>query len=734
MVFEDTIGSVLIKMGLKSTVPLDIAKVKTELKEVENAEDHLEQKTDQTTRAMASDFQKVGDAAKAMGKSLTLYVTTPLLAIAAASIYAAGNAAETQSKFEQVYGELSGDVQAWAEEFGNAAGRSTTDLQDMLATMGSIVKAMGLTGEAGAEFSETITQLAIDMGSFNNVSDERAFSALRSAITGEYEAMKGLGVVINQAKVEQELLNMGIEGGVKVATDAQVAQARLNIIWRATADAQGDAERTAGSFANQLKALQADAKEAAEMLGSDLLPAAQSIIGVVRQMIQGYEELDDTTQSVILVTGGFAAAVGPAILVAGTFVSSIGKLKLALEAYRTSTFAATLATRGLTAAMMSTPWTIVLVGAAAVVSSLAILTFELGGTESATDNVSDSLKGMGDTSGYTSNQLRDLADELRKEAEQLRKSDDIIKTILGSTNALADSYRIQEQAAEDLEATQKDLDSASYEAMATVVDGMNAARDAVQAADGEYQQHKQTISDLTDEYDKLYNAVNNLTEDISDQKLTVEGASISYEEAQINFAKVLSDPESTELEIRTANLQVALALDRMEDSNQKLIDLEAEKNETLNGMSMDQAKVKLSDLEQQIKDEEKLRDEALENRNAIQDAYDQMLIKRNEDTGNTLKEQWADVVKFFEENTAYATVEYQTGALSAAFGVNSSARDQATTASAAPIVSSVSSNSSIDNSMAIENMNFNNGADINDFWRARDEQIQQSRVRRGIRI
>ena len=43
---------------------------------------------------------------------------------------------------------------------------------------------------------------------------------------------------------------MGIEGGVKSATAAQKVQARLNIITAGLGDAIGDAERTAGSFAN----------------------------------------------------------------------------------------------------------------------------------------------------------------------------------------------------------------------------------------------------------------------------------------------------------------------------------------------------------------------------------------------------------------------------------------------------------------------------------------------------
>jgi hypothetical protein len=56
--------------------------------------------------------------------------------------------------------------------------------------------------------SVALTQLAIDVASFNNVSDEQAVRAFTSALTGEREALKSLGIVIQEADVKQEALNL----------------------------------------------------------------------------------------------------------------------------------------------------------------------------------------------------------------------------------------------------------------------------------------------------------------------------------------------------------------------------------------------------------------------------------------------------------------------------------------------------------------------------------------------
>ena len=87
--------------------------------------------------------------------------------------------------------------------------------------------------------------------------------------------MRRYGVIIDQAALNSELLNMGIRGGTDAATAQQMAMARLNIIMAGTVDAQGDVFRTADSATNQYRQLQAELRDAAVAIGESFMPAAR---------------------------------------------------------------------------------------------------------------------------------------------------------------------------------------------------------------------------------------------------------------------------------------------------------------------------------------------------------------------------------------------------------------------------------------------------------------------------
>lgn len=604
-------------------------------------------KTASGIKSASQRLKEAGDAAAQVGRKMSMAITLPLVGGAAAATYLAGNAAETQGKFEQVFGEMSEDAQDWAEAYGDAVGRATTDLQDMLATTGAIVKAMGMTGEASVEFSEQVAQLAVDMGSFHNASDIEAFNALRSAITGEYEPMKRFGVIVNEAKVEQELLNMGIRGGAKAATDAEKAQARMNIIMRATVDAQGDAARTAGSFSNQMKALEADAKELGESIGADLLPAAQRGIEIVRRLITGFKNLDRGTRGVIIAVGGLAAAIGPVVFIGGKVVSTIAALRAAYTAYTASTFAATLATRGFSAALLTTPAGVVTLAIAGVVAGLTALTWHLGRAE-------EKAFDLGDAMSYSADEMREEAAALREEESVLSK---LTRTVAAYSRSSSEYGMEFMMSFGGIRQSIRDTKADQWEYAATVKDAMDAAQAELRKADQAYSDHQRAVSDLGREYDELKAAIDRameMPEDIDDQERAIEHAEIALERAKERQRNLGAD--ATRLDRREADLAVRDAEDRLDDARKRLSDLEAEQDEILGGRTLEQAKARLSELQQQKDEEIALMEEALRDRNNLQAYYDGLAQQQAEDMGKGVRDNWLALKKDIEENPIAARV------------------------------------------------------------------------------
>ena len=183
----------------------------------------------------AGAIQKVGGAVVGMFKGAIDY---------------GGDATETMGKFGVTFGDAADALEQRLAGFSAEAGRSRHDLIGMAADFGAVLKGMSLTSDMAAEYSGNLAELAVDVGSFMNAQAPEVMDKFRAAMTGEYESLKSLGIVINQAAVEQELLNMGLQGGAKAATEAQLVQARYNLLLQKTKDAQGDAIRTSDSWAN----------------------------------------------------------------------------------------------------------------------------------------------------------------------------------------------------------------------------------------------------------------------------------------------------------------------------------------------------------------------------------------------------------------------------------------------------------------------------------------------------
>lgn len=296
--------------------------------------------------------------ASRVGKQLSLYVTAPLVAAGGAAIKFASDLEETQAKFNTVFADLADENRAWVEEFSDNVGRYAGDLEGFMAQFQDTFVPLGFARDEAAEFSQTLTQLTVDLASFNNVAESEVAASLASGIVGNNENFRRFGVIVNEARIQQELLNMGIRAGTDEVTEAQKAQARLNLVLQGTRDAQGDAVRTSESFANQMRALKAELKEAAVALGQELIPVALDLIAIVRPMIQNFGELTEQQKQFRLALVGIAAAAGPAV----TAIGAVAKALIFLSAH--PVVAAVAGITALTLAMaglikkFSEPWDI----------------------------------------------------------------------------------------------------------------------------------------------------------------------------------------------------------------------------------------------------------------------------------------------------------------------------------------------------------------------------------------
>jgi len=279
----------------------------------------------------ANKMTTAGTKIASAGKAMALAITLPLLGFGAAALKFAGDAEEIQSKFEAVFKQFSEDTEAWISEFAAAVNRNTTDLKEYASVFQDTFVPLGFAREEAAELSKRLVELTIDLASFNNASEPETMRALQSAIVGNHETVRRYGIIIDQATIELELMNAGLAESYEAATAAEKAQARLNLIIKGSADAQGDATRTAESYVNQMKGLKGELKEVGEDIGEVLIPMVLRLVEEVKGMVAAWRGLDDETKERWVKFFIVLAAAGPTVIILGNLAKAIGSITTAMN-------------------------------------------------------------------------------------------------------------------------------------------------------------------------------------------------------------------------------------------------------------------------------------------------------------------------------------------------------------------------------------------------------------------
>lgn len=281
------------------------------------------------TKGMADSKSKLGqwgeDLTK-VGKKLTAGVTVPIVGAGIAAIKWASDANEASTKVDAVFGKSAAGVKKWAKSTQGSLLLSNAAALDYAGTLGNMTTSMGFTTDESAKLSEQWVELAQDFSSFNNIPVDQALTAIRAGLVGEYEPLRSLGVVLDDATVKQKALEMGLWDGTG-ALDAQARVLAVNaLLMEQTTNVQGDAARTAGGFANQLRILRSNFTDLAADIGTRFLPYANQFLAWLIDMVARFGQLDPMWQNIIVALGAVAAAIGPVLLALGFMLPAISAL------------------------------------------------------------------------------------------------------------------------------------------------------------------------------------------------------------------------------------------------------------------------------------------------------------------------------------------------------------------------------------------------------------------------
>lgn len=178
--------------------------------------------------------------------------------------------AEVQNVVDVTFPFMTAQVDKFAKSAAQSFGLSETMAKKYTGTFGAMAKAFGFSESAAYDMSTALTGLAGDVASFYNLSQDDAYTKLKSVFTGETKTLKDLGVVMTQAALDQYALANGYGKTTAAMTEQEKVALRYAFVQQQLSAAQGNFARTSDSWANQTRIMSLQLQSIMATIGQGL--------------------------------------------------------------------------------------------------------------------------------------------------------------------------------------------------------------------------------------------------------------------------------------------------------------------------------------------------------------------------------------------------------------------------------------------------------------------------------
>ncbi len=170
------------------------------------------------------------------------------------------------------------------------------------ATFMAMATGFGFAEDKAYKLSKALTELSYDISSLYNEDINKASLRLQSALAGEIEPIRRLGISISQATLEEFALAKGITESVSAMTEQEKSLLRtLKLIEDSSKiGAVGDLARTIEQPANALRVLNQQFTQLKRTVGTTFIPA---LIQIVPYLQAGVELLTDIVERIATLVG-----------------------------------------------------------------------------------------------------------------------------------------------------------------------------------------------------------------------------------------------------------------------------------------------------------------------------------------------------------------------------------------------------------------------------------------------
>ena len=224
--------------------------------------------------------------AKKAGASLAAaFAVKKIVDFGAKCVELGSDLAEVQNVVDVVFPQMNQKINEFAKNSAAQFGLSETMAKKFTGTFGAMAKAFGFGEQQAYEMGTTLTGLAGDVASFYNISQDEAYTKLKSVFTGETESLKDLGIVMTQTALDSYALANGFGKTTAKMSEAEKVALRYKFVQDQLTSAAGDFSRTSDGWANQVRILKLQFDSLRATIGQGLINVLSPVLKVINTII-----------------------------------------------------------------------------------------------------------------------------------------------------------------------------------------------------------------------------------------------------------------------------------------------------------------------------------------------------------------------------------------------------------------------------------------------------------------
>lgn len=259
-------------------------------------------------------LDRISGAAKNFARTIaTAFAVREIVQFGKECLELGSDLQEVQNVVDVTFTTMAKKVNDFAKNAAISAGLSETMAKQYVGTFGAMSKSFGFAEEEAYQMSTALTQLSGDVASFYNITQDEAYTKLKSVFTGETETLKDLGVVMTQAALDQYALANGFGKTTSKMTEQEKVALRYRFVMEQLAGASGDFVRTSDGWANQVRVLKLQIESLKATIGQGFINIFTPVIKVINILLGKLATVANAFKAFTsLITGNKSSSVGGA--------------------------------------------------------------------------------------------------------------------------------------------------------------------------------------------------------------------------------------------------------------------------------------------------------------------------------------------------------------------------------------------------------------------------------------